>query len=220
MKRHLLPLTVLLLEVAAVALAWPHLPELSPVHWDFSGAPNGYGSRLEVALFGPVMVAFLWALWRVLPAIDPRRREAQRDPEATPEERTGSLDSVMGLVIVLVAALHGMTLAVATGVIHDVRRAFALAMAAFLLGSGNVFGRLRPGWFVGIRTPWTLSSPEIWRQTHRLAGRLMVGAGVMGVLVTLLLPGTAAFASVTVLLLVATGVPAVWSFVLWRRSVA
>jgi uncharacterized membrane protein len=48
-----------------------------------------------------------------------------------------------------------------------------------MAGIGNVLGKLRSNFFVGIRTPWTLSSEHVWDQTHRWAGRLFVGAAAV-----------------------------------------
>ena len=46
-------------------------------------------------------------------------------------------------------------------------------LLVFFVVLGNYLGNLRPNYFVGIRTPWTLENPETWRATHRLGGRLM-----------------------------------------------
>jgi uncharacterized membrane protein len=89
-------------------------------------------------------------------------------------------------------------------------------MAGFLVLFGNFIGRLRPSWFIGIRTPWTLSSDVVWRRTHRLAGRLMVPAGLLAVLLAVVLPAPAAFAAAIVLLLGALLAPAAFSFYYWR----
>ena len=46
----------------------------------------------------------------------------------------------------------------------------ALAVLWFCLG---VFlKRAKRNWFVGIRTPWTLSSDLVWDKTHQVGGRL------------------------------------------------
>jgi len=43
-----------------------------------------------------------------------------------------------------------------------------------ILVLGNSISLLKPNLTTGIRTLWTLKSPEVWRVTHRVAGRLMV----------------------------------------------
>src|SRR5439155_2800501 len=97
-------------------------------------------------------------------------------------EREGALQTALALVLGLFALLHVLILAQSLGLLKEPPRAHAVLMAAFLIVLGNFIGRLRPSWFVGIRTPWTLSSDAVWRRTHRLAGRLMVPAGLLALL--------------------------------------
>jgi len=35
-----------------------------------------------------------------------------------------------------------------------------------------LLAQARRNWFVGIRTPWTLSSEEVWNKTHKLGALL------------------------------------------------
>ncbi|MGZ6126072.1 MAG: SdpI family protein, partial [Myxococcales bacterium] len=176
-----------------------------------------YGSRLEMLLLGPVLLAAIWGLCELLPRIDPRLA-APRDPEKTEAEREGALQTALALVIALLALMHGLIIAQSLGLLKEPPRALAVLMAGFLILFGNFIGRLRPSWFVGIRTPWTLSSDAVWRRTHRLAGRLMVPAGLLVLLLALTLPASGAFTAAIVLLLAAVLAPAVLSFFYWRKS--
>src|SRR5438132_427480 len=125
-----------------------------------------------LVLLGPVLLAGLWGLFELLPILDPRLA-APKDPEQTQAEREGALQTALALVLGLGALLHLLLLSLSLGLLHEPARAFAFLMAAFLVLFGNFIGRLRPSWFVGIRTPWTLSSDAVWRRTHHLAARLM-----------------------------------------------
>jgi uncharacterized membrane protein len=53
---------------------------------------------------------------------------------------------------------------------------------------GNWMGKIRRNRFVGIRTPWTLSSDFVWERTHRLGGRLFALLGITIFLTSLLAP--------------------------------
>jgi uncharacterized membrane protein len=64
----------------------------------------------------------------------------------------------------------------------------AAGLAVLMIVLGNFFGRIQPNWFIGIRTPWTLDNPEVWRRTHRVAAWLLVLAGVVTA-ASLVLPG-------------------------------
>lgn len=220
MTRRLAALSAFLADALACALVWSRLPERVAVHWGFHGEPNGWGSRTTAVLLGPGLIALLFLGLEVFLRVDPKRVAAGRDLEATPGERDGTLDLFIALAFTLLALLHGVLLLVGAGLLSDPPRAHALILASFLLVAGNFFGRLRPSWFVGIRTPWTLSSDEVWRRTHRLAGRLMVPSGLLGIPLALALPGARSFEVVTVLLLVSLCGPAVWSYFAWRSREA
>jgi len=204
--------------VLSVAV-YPLLPERVPVHWNAAGHADRLGSRLELVLLGPLLVGGLWALMLVLSRIDPRRVEQPAaEPGAAPGEAEGSYWTVIHLVVVALALLHGGLLLAASGRLAGTDRAIALGLALFLLLPGNFVGRLRPNWFVGIRTPWTLASDDVWRRTHRLAARLMVCGGLLLLPLALLLPPSAANVAAVVVTVAATAGPAVWSYFDWRGT--
>jgi immunity protein, SdpI family len=70
-------------------------------------------------------------------------------------------------------------LLVAWGSKVDVTATIAIATGLFFVVLGNFMGKIRPNWFVGVRTPWTLSSKLSWTKTHRLAGWLFIGMGIL-----------------------------------------
>jgi uncharacterized membrane protein len=93
------------------------------------------------------------------------------------------------------------------------------ATGGMLVLIGNQLGKSRSMYLIGIRTPWTLASEEVWMRTHRLGGKLMVGGG-LAMIVAALLPIPSALLSSIVLAVIAisAGVPIVYSFLLWRRE--
>jgi uncharacterized membrane protein len=214
-RLRLVALSALLADSSATALAWARLPERVPVHWNIHGEVDRFGSRLEVLLLGPVLIAALWGLFELLPVLDPRLA-APKDPEKTEAEREGALQTALALVLGMIALLHVLLLVQSLGILKEPLRAFAFLLAAFSIFFGNFMSRLRPNWFVGIRTPWTLSSDAVWRRTHRLAARLMVPSGLLAVLLALVLPAAGAFTAALVLLLAALLAPAALSFYYWR----
>jgi uncharacterized membrane protein len=99
----------------------------------------------------------------------------------------------------------------------NVNRAIAVGGGLLLMLVGNYLGRVEPNWFLGVRTPWTLSSETVWRKTHRTAAWLFVAGGVVLVVMGLArpvnqMPLLAATAAVV------AGIPIVQSYILWRRE--
>jgi uncharacterized membrane protein len=215
-----LALVALAADVVLSAVLYGRLPEHVPVHWNLLGRPDRFGSKLELVFFGPLAIASVWGLVLLLSRIDPRRveRSSSNAGDAAPGDAEGSYWTVVHLVVVALVLLHGAILLAASGFAQGPNRLVALALALLLLLPGNFLGRLRPNWFVGIRTPWTLASDEVWRRTHRLAATLMVGGGFLLLPLALLLPAPHALVAAVVVTLLATLGPAVWSYFAWRAS--
>jgi len=168
---------------------------------------DAYGTRLQVAFTAPLLALGIYLLMLVTPLTDPGRRNYPRFAGAYRLLRWG--------LVLFMAWIYGIWMAAALGHSVDILLAVKLSVSLLLLAIGNVMGQLRHNYFMGIRTPWTLASEEVWRRTHRLAGRLWV----LGSLICLLLsffPGfwsAAAFIAVIVLM---TLIPVVYSFMYYR----
>lgn len=105
-----------------------------------------------------------------LPRLDPRRANY---------DQFWGVYSVMRLAVVLVLALvYGFVLLWVRGVQLDVLVVIPVLVGGLFVVIGNLMGKVRPNLFVGIRTPWTLSSKRSWVRTHRLGGWLFVLMGL------------------------------------------
>ena len=157
------------------------------VHWNIHGEADRFGGRNEILWLMPALSIALAALFSILPAIDPRGRNLLRSSLAY-------LVIWIGAFMVLAFA-HAMMVLNAAGVLAlaDVTggpgllRAVAVLVGLFVAALGAVMGKIRPNWFMGVRTPWTLSSDLSWDKTHRLAGYLFVATGLASVLAALVL---------------------------------
>lgn len=186
---------------------WRDLPESMPVHWNAAGEVDGYGSRAEGALILPGTALFLWLLLSALPAISPSgfRMEGFRSV----------YDRVQLAVLTFMLALHVLLIGNALGWWPmAVERAVIVFVGGLFMFLGNYLGKTTRNFFIGIRTPWTLASDEVWRRTHRLAGWLMVGGGAV-----LMLMGVVGL--MPWLLFVVIGavglIPVLYSLLLYRR---
>ena len=170
----------LLLALALGVAAWqyPQLPERVPIHWNAAGHSDGWGSR-AFGTFGMLgLFLGIYGALLVLPLVDPRRASYGR---FLPTFRALRLS-----VAVMFLTVWGTALAAARG--DQVRTDVIVPAAVSLLFVivGNFLGRVRPNWFVGIRTPWSLANDEAWRLTHRAAGPAWVLGGIVGLLGALL----------------------------------
>jgi uncharacterized membrane protein len=199
--------------VAIVVLAWgaslllyPGLPARIPTHWNIRGQIDGYGPKGTVLLMPCVMVGLL-GLFRLLPTLSPKNFEV--------DSSRATYLFVMVLVIGLQGYIQAVILyAVAHGGRVDMTRALFGGMFLFFALLGNVLGRVRRNFYIGVRVPWTLASERVWNDTHRVAAWVFVACGLAGFVIIIAgLPLFAAFAT----LLVAVFVPIIYSFVHYKQ---
>ena len=194
--------------IASVVI-WNRLPPEVTTHWSMVGVPDGYSSRLTAALFGPLAIAGLTGILQVLPFIDPKRENYAKFRDV--------FNLLINVIALFVLVLHVAVLANAAGAPANVMKVVGSSAGVMLVLLGNYLGRVKPNWFVGIRTPWTLSSPEVWRKTHRVGGWLFVLAGVVTTVATWL-PGMHGMYAALVAIMVAAASSALLSLVLWMQE--
>ena len=165
---------LVLVGALASVLAAPYLPERVATHWNAAGQPDGYAPRW-VALVGlPALAAGILAMLAVVPRIDPLGENVAAFRP--------TYDWFAVAVTAFLMSLHLGVLAFNLGHEFDFLRLVAVGVAALYYFVGHLVERAERNWFVGVRTPWTLSSDAVWRQTHALAARLFRGAAVVALL--------------------------------------
>ena len=189
------------LMLAASAAAYHALPPQLATHWGADGTVDGWTPRLPGVLLIPGCAVFVWLVLRAAPAIDPRG-----DRYA---EFAGSYRVIGIAALALLVGVHGVILAAGLGWRVPVARLAVLGVGALLLVLGNVLPRVRPNYFIGIRTPWTLASDAVWARTHRVGGHLLAGAGVVALVAGILAGRYAPQAALASLL---------YSYTAWRRE--
>lgn len=170
--RKWIPLLIVAAAFIATAAVYPDLPDRIPTHWNMQGEVDRWsGRRISGALMMPLIILLLWALMRWLPYIDPRH--------ANYAKFTGAFEEIMIAVMLFMLFIHAMILRAALGYPIPEDRWFPVAFGILFIVVGNLMPRARTNWFLGIRTPWTLSSDRVWDKTQRVGGRLFVIGGLV-----------------------------------------
>jgi uncharacterized membrane protein len=215
MTSRLAVVVAFLTDLVATAVLWPRLPEQVPLHWNFTGEADRYGSKWELLALGPGLVLALWVLLEVLRRVDPKLKAL---PSDAPPAEAGSREFVIAVVIALLAVVHVSAMLQALGASFGGPLVLALGFGGFQLFLGNALPRVRPNFFVGLRTPWTLSSDSVWRRTHRLAGRLVFASGFVSIAFIAAAPISLAFPVTIVLMMAALLPPCAASYFFWRAE--
>ncbi len=209
MRSRWLGLAAALVAALASAVLWRHLPPEVVTHWNLRGEPDGWSSRTFAALFGPLVILAVTLLFQVVPRIDPRRANYAKFIDVYWFVANG--------VILFITVLHLILLSAGIGAPVGAPRLLAGLLAVLMIVLGNLLGRIRPNWFIGVRTPWTLESAEVWRKTHRAAAWLFVLAGVATGL-AVLIPSANPLRVSVVAVIVAAVASAGLSLVLWLKE--
>jgi uncharacterized membrane protein len=207
--RKWIPLLIVIAAFLASALVYPRLPETMPTHWDMSGRPDGWSNRTWGALMLPVFLLALWALALILPKIDPRGSNYAKFQ--------GAFEAIIDSLMLFVLALHVVVLRASLGDPVQMQRIMPIGVGVLLIVIGNLLPRARPNWFVGIRTPWTLSSDRVWEKTHRFGGRVFVAGGLLITIAALFWVGAAHVVLMAVISLCAAAV-LIYSYLEWKRE--
>jgi uncharacterized membrane protein len=215
MKVKGLLIASLVLAASMAAFAWyaagqvPPGTEL-PVHWNAAGEVDRTMPAFKALMFPVFAVLGFTVLFSLIPRLEPLQDRLEGSAEVL---RT----TWIGLLFIMVM-IEGAVAAPALGFVTSVALP-NLAVGLFFVLIGNVLPKSRPGFFVGIRTPWAILDTDNWIATHRLGGKLMMLAGLAIVLSAVLpLPGgvrTIAMLGAIALMVVP---PLVYSWWLWHRK--
>jgi len=203
--------TLAMIVVAAVVASSLNGNVPLPTHWDIRGQPNSFADKWTALLIPALIAGSASLILYVLPSIEPRRAHLQRSQGLY-------LWTWLSILLVSVAVQLAIISVALHWRIHGT--SFVLGgMGAMLAMMGNQFGKSRSMYLIGIRTPWTLASEEVWIKTHRFSGKLFVIGGLLvfaaafmpvpiGMIVTLFL----------IVIMVAVLFPIGYSYILWRRG--
>ncbi len=160
------------------AVVWSQAPDKIPVHWNIRGEVDRYGGKFEGLLLIPLITLALYGLLLFLPRLDPGR--------ANYAQFQGAYHLIRLYASLFLAGIYGVVLKAAFGRPIRMQTVIPLMLGVLFIILGNVMGKIRPNWFVGIRTPWTLSSKASWTKTHRLGGWLFIVMGLAWITALLL----------------------------------
>lgn len=208
MRKWIPYLIVAVAAIASVAV-FSQLPDRIPDHNWGTGKPVGSSSRAVGAFTFPFILLLLTLLMQWLPRIDPRR--------ANYSKFVGTFNAIFISIMLFLLLMHFALLAAALGYPVKFERWVPVGIGLLFIVLGNLMPRARPNWFIGVRTPWTLSSDRVWEKTHRLAGYVLVAAGLVVVVIGMTGARVTQFL-IGLVVCVATLSLVVYSYVEWRRE--
>lgn len=201
-------ITGIILTVLFTATAYPALPDLVASHWNAAGQADGSMGKAAGLLLIPVIMIAFTGLFALLPRIDPLKKNY--------EKFRNYYDGFILLFVLYLLAIQAQMVLWNLGYRISPNLTFPLLFGALFIYIGFLLEHAGQNWFVGIRTPWTLSSATVWEKTHQLGGKLFKIAGIISCLG--IFAGRFALWFILAPLLVVVAYTVVYSYVEFQRE--
>jgi len=201
---------VLVLTAVMTLAAYPLMPAAVASHWNAAGELDGTMPKFWGLALIPLLMYGFCALLMVLPRIDPLRKNYEKFREYY--EGFILVFAAFFFFIQLQIILWGMGTQVSPNLIMPVM------IGVLFISIGFLMEHAEPNWFVGIRTPWTLSSETVWKKTHQKGAMLFKLAGVVSTIGTF--AGIHAWLFILVPPIAVAVYTVVYSYVEFRRELA
>lgn len=160
--------------IAGLAL-WNQLPDQMASHWNENDQVDGYISRFWGVFLMPLITLGMFVLFLVIPGIDPLKANIAQFREA--------FNMFIALMVAFMLYIHGLTLVWSLGYQEFKMSAAMLPfMGILFIAIGYLLRQAKRNFFIGIRTPWTLSSDTVWDKTHKLGSILFMVSGAFAIL--------------------------------------
>ncbi len=207
--------SIIVLALIAIALItglllWNQLPDQMASHWNANDQVDGYMSKFWGVFLMPLITLGMFVLFLVVPGIDPLKANIVQFRE--------TFNVFIVLIVAFMLYIHGLTLIWSLGY-QDFKMSAAMLpfMGILFIAIGYLLRKAKRNFFIGIRTPWTLSSDSVWDKTHQLGSVLFTLSGAFAILGGFF-GGTTAFWLVFVPLIGSSLFLVVYSYILYRSE--
>ncbi len=210
--KNTIVITLILIAAAILAgmLLWNQLPEQMASHWNANDEVDGTMSKLWGVMFMPLITTGTFALFLVIPFMDPLKANIAQFRE--------TFNLFLIFITVFMLYIHGLTLAWSLGYQNfKMGSAMLPLMGLLFIFIGYMLRKAKRNFFIGIRTPWTLSSDFVWDKTHQLGSVLFMASGALTILGGLI-GGMTAFWLMFVPLIGSSLFLVIYSYVLYRQE--
>ncbi len=163
---------IILLSFAMAIYLYPQMPELMASHWNAAGQVDGYMPKFWGLFLMPLISLGMLGLFLAIPGIDPKRRNI--------EKFRPHYDRFVAIIIGFMLYIYILTILWPLGYTFNMIVMLVPAFSLIFYYAGVLMEHAKQNWFIGIRTPWTLSNEKVWDKTHKLGGKLFKAAAIIG----------------------------------------
>lgn len=192
-----------------LAAIWNILPDQVPLHFNASGEPDRYGSKKELIFVLLLLGPLTWVLLKYLPQIDPRNKLS---------ENPSVMNNIRLVITVFTSAIGVVIIQSTQDGGKSITTLIPVLVGGLFAGLGNYLINIKPNYFVGIRTPWTLENENVWRRTHRVGGKMMFWGGLALAALAFVLPTRFAMIALVAVPICLAIIPVVLSYFYFKEE--
>jgi uncharacterized membrane protein len=205
-KYYIIGLALIVTCFVASAILYPYLPSRAPIHWNIRGQVDRYAGKWAFLAILPGTMLGMMGLMTVIPWLSPRHFEV--------ETFRSTYLYIMVVFVAFLSFVHALALWSAVTGQMDTHKAISGGMCLLFALLGNVMGKVRRNFYIGIRTPWTIADERVWNATHRLGAKTLVLGGLVGLIFALAGSRSGLF---LVPVLAGSFVPTIYSLIYYKQ---
>lgn len=193
-----------------LAQIWNQLPDQVPTHFNIHGEADDWSSKTALLWLPGAMCIGMYLLLLWIPSLDPKGKIQQM----------GDKYYTLRFILTVFFSVFAMYLIYLSSAGNLSNPNILLGLIGLLFAMlGNYFQTIRPNYFIGIRTPWTLESEHVWKKTHQLGGKLWMVGGLLIILLAILINNNQLFMILFIgLVSIMTLIPIVYSYTEFKRE--
>jgi len=173
-KSEVITMGITLFSFAAACYFYPQMPERMASHWNIHGEPDGYLAKFWGLFLMPLVLLGVGLLFLAIPRVDPLKVNI--------EKFRRYYDGFVILFLIFLLSIYFQANLWNLGIRVSPNGVIPIGLGLLFIYTGVLLKNAKRNWFIGIRTPWTLSSDRVWERTHRIGGKLFKIAGVIALL--------------------------------------
>ncbi|NMB48699.1 SdpI family protein [Candidatus Kuenenbacteria bacterium] len=207
LKTEILPILFVIVSIVLSFYFYAHFPARVATHWNIQGQVDGWSSRGFAAFFFPLLNLAIYLLMLYIPYLDPKKSNYEKFHTA--------YHAVKAVLVIFLTLIYFVVSLNALGYAVPVNLVVPLGIGILFIIIGYYLDRVKQNWFMGIRTPWAMSSETVWQKTHHFGSRIFMLSGFLLMIASFLSQWFWAFLLIIFLLVLSTFL---YSYLVYRQE--
>ncbi|MEP1151673.1 MAG: SdpI family protein [Balneola sp.] len=193
--------------IASIYL-WNDMPDIVPTHFNAQGEADDYGPKWINAFLLPGIAVLTYLFLLIIPAIDPKKRIERTQKPIT---------AIRVIISIFLVGIYTIVMMKTFNVDAKIDQFVFVGVGLLIVVVGNYMNSIKPNYFIGLRTPWTLENPEVWKRTHRFSSKLWIIGGSFMIISTFIPSLRGSLYVIVGLVAILAIVPFAYSYVIFNK---